>query len=45
MLPNMRKNTVSVVVKESSSIKNKSQLNGVSVGSLRLNEQGSQKSA
>lgn len=35
------KNTVSVVVKESSSIKNKSQLNGVSVGSLRLNEQGS----
>lgn len=37
------KNTVSVVVKESSSIKNKSQLNGVSVGSLRLNEQGSKK--
>lgn len=37
------KNTVSVVVKESSSIKNKSQLNGVSVGSLRLNEQGPKK--
>lgn len=37
------KNTVSVVVKESSSIKNKSQLNCVSVGSLRLNEQGSKK--
>lgn len=37
------KNTVSVVVKESSFIKNKSQLNGVSVGSLRLNEQGSKK--
>ena len=37
------KNTVSVVVKESSSIKNKSQLNGVSVGSLQLNEQGSKK--
>lgn len=37
------KNTVSVVVKESSSIKNKSQLNDVSVGSLRLNEQGSKK--
>lgn len=37
------KNTVSVVVKESSSIKDKSQLNGVSVGSLRLNEQGSKK--
>ncbi|WP_295754462.1 LCP family protein [uncultured Holdemanella sp.] len=37
------KNTVSVVVKESSSIKNKSQLNGISVGSLRLNEQGSKK--
>lgn len=37
------KNTVSVVVKESSSIENKSQLNGVSVGSLRLNEQGSKK--
>ena len=37
------KNTVSVVVKESSSIKNKSQLNGVSVGTLRLNEQGSKK--
>lgn len=37
------KNTVSVVVKESSSIKNKSQLNGVSVGNLRLNEQGSKK--
>lgn len=37
------KNTVSVIVKESSSIKNKSQLNGVSVGSLRLNEQGSNK--
>lgn len=36
-------NTVSVIVKESSSIKNKSQLNGVSVGSLRLNEQGSKK--
>ena len=37
------KNTVSVIVKESSSIKNKSSLNGVSVGSLRLNEQGSKK--
>lgn len=37
------KNTVSVIVKESSSIKNKSQLNGVSVGTLRLNEQGSKK--
>ena len=37
------KNTVSVIVKESSSIKNKSQLNDVSVGSLRLNEQGSKK--
>lgn len=37
------KNTVSVIVKESSSIQNKSQLNGVSVGSLRLNEQGSKK--
>ena len=37
------KNTVSVIVKESSSIKNKSQLNGISVGSLRLNEQGSKK--
>lgn len=37
------KNTVSVIVKESSSIKSKSQLNGVSVGSLRLNEQGSKK--
>lgn len=37
------KNTVSVIVKESSSIKNKSQLNGVSVGSLRLNEEGSKK--
>lgn len=37
------KNTVSVVVKESSSIKDKFQLNGVSVGSLRLNEQGSKK--
>lgn len=37
------KNTVSVIVKESSSIKNKSQLNGVSVGSLRLNEQDSKK--
>ena len=37
------KNTVSVVVKELSSIKNKSQLNGISVGSLRLNEQGSKK--
>lgn len=37
------KNTVSVIVKESSSIKNKPQLNGVSVGSLRLNEQGSKK--
>ena len=32
-----------MIVKESSSIKNKSQLNGVSVGSLRLNEQGSKK--
>lgn len=37
------KNTVSVIVKKSSSIKNKSQLNGVSVGSVRLNEQGSKK--
>ena len=37
------KNTVSVIVKESISIKSKSQLNGVSVGSLRLNEQGSKK--
>ena len=37
------KNAVSVIVKESSSIKNKSSLNGVSVGSLRLNEQGSKK--
>lgn len=37
------KNTVSVIVKESSSIKDKSQLNGVSVGNLRLNEQGSKK--
>lgn len=37
------KNTVSVIVKESSTIKNKSQLNGVSVGSLRLNELGSKK--
>ena len=37
------KNKMSVIVKESSSIKNKSQLNGVSVGSLRLNEQGSKK--
>mgnify|MGYP004541857025 CR=1 FL=1 len=37
------KNTVSLIVKESSSIKNKSQLNGISVGSLRLNEQGSKK--
>ena len=37
------KNTVSVIVKESSSIKDKSQLNGVSVGSLRLNEEGSKK--
>ena len=37
------KNTVSVIVKESSSIKNKSQLNGVGVGSVRLNEQGSKK--
>ncbi|WP_448909258.1 LCP family protein [Holdemanella biformis] len=37
------KNTVSVIVKESSSIKNKTQLNGISVGSLRLNEQGSKK--
>lgn len=37
------KNTVSVIVKESSSIKNKSQLNDISVGSLRLNEQGSKK--
>ena len=37
------KNTVSVVVKESSSIQNKSQLNGISVGTLRLNEEGSKK--
>ena len=37
------KNTVSVIVKESSSIKNKNKLNGVSLGSLRLNEQGSNK--
>ena len=37
------KNTVSVIVKESSSIKDKSSLNGVSVGSLRLNEEGSKK--
>ena len=37
------KNTVSVIVKESSEIQNKSQLNGLSVGSLRLNEQGSKK--
>ena len=37
------KNTVSVIVKESSSIKNKLQLNGISVGSLRLNEEGSKK--
>lgn len=37
------KNTMSVIVKESSDIQNKSQLNGVSVGSLRLNEQGSKK--
>lgn len=37
------KNTVSVIVKESSDIQNKSQLNDVSVGTLRLNEQGSKK--
>lgn len=37
------KNTMSVIVKESSDIQNKSQLNGLSVGSLRLNEQGSKK--
>lgn len=38
------KNTVSVIVKESSDIKNKSQLNGVSVGTLRLiGEEGSKK--
>lgn len=37
------KNTMSVIVKESSEIQNKSQLNGLSVGSLRLNEQGSKK--
>lgn len=38
------KNTVSVVVKQSSDIKNKSQLNGLSVGSLRtIGTQGSSK--
>ena len=38
------KNTVSVVVKQSSDIKNKSQLNGVSVGTLRnIGIQGSKK--
>ena len=38
------KNTVSVVVKQSSDIKNKSQLNGVSVGTLRnIGAQGSKK--
>ena len=38
------KNTVSVVVKQSSDIKNKSQLNGVSVGILRnIGAQGSKK--
>lgn len=37
------KNTVSVIVKESSDIQNKSQLNDVSVGTLRLNEQSSKK--
>ena len=38
------KNTVSVVVKQSSDIKNKSQLNGVSVGTLRnIGTQGSKK--
>lgn len=38
------KNTVSVVVKQSSDIKNKSQLNGVSVGTLRtIGTQGSSK--
>ena len=38
------KNTVSVVVKQSSDIKNKSQLNGVSVGILRnIGTQGSKK--
>lgn len=38
------KNTVSVVVKQSSDIKNKSQLNGVSVGTLRnIGVQGSKK--
>ena len=38
------KNTVSVVVKQSSDIKNKSQLNGLSVGTLRtISTQGSSK--
>ena len=38
------KNTVSVVVKQSSDVKNKSQLNGVSVGTLRsIGIQGSKK--
>ena len=38
------KNTVSVVVKQSSDIKNKSQLNGISVGTLRtIGTQGSSK--
>ena len=38
------KNTVSVVVKQSSDVKNKSQLNGVSVGTLRnIGVQGSKK--
>ena len=38
------KNTVSVVVKQSSDIKNKSQLNGVSIGTLRnIGTQGSKK--
>ena len=38
------KNTVSVVVKQSSDIKNKSQLNGVSIGTLRnIGIQGSKK--
>ena len=38
------KNTVSVVVKQSSDVKNKSQLNGVSVGTLRnIGTQGSKK--
>lgn len=38
------KNTVSVVVKQSSNIKNKSQLNGLSVGTLRtIGTQGSSK--